>query len=294
MRYDRTSVSHWLAGSHPMEPVPALLCEVLTRQLGRPVAPEHAGLIWLADAPSGSGDRPAPADVLAFLGHADPHRPAPPYTLAGPLLSHPAAGDPGPPHLATGPVRGRLGKDQLLTVEHLSTAFRNAEESSGGQLVGTALTCLLGTVTADWLRVPAAPRVRRELLVSVARLSWLAGFTEFDAHSHGRAQVYYRTAWELADEAADPAMQATALRALSVQAFYLGHHDHARDLAEAAGRHAHELPARVAAYLMGQQAVAAAGAGEHRVASEHLARTRRLLDRAEPPLPGSSCYDWAA
>ncbi|MER5353392.1 hypothetical protein ABT093_24035 [Kitasatospora sp. NPDC002551] len=97
LRYDRTSVSHWLAGSLPMEPVPGLLCEVLSRWLGRPVAPEHAGLARPAAPVPEGGDRPAAADVLAFLGRAEPRRPVPPYTLTGLVPLHPMAGDAEPP-----------------------------------------------------------------------------------------------------------------------------------------------------------------------------------------------------
>src|SRR5437868_8378711 len=42
LTYDRTSVAHWLRGTRPRPPVPALISEVFTRRLGRIVAyPAH-------------------------------------------------------------------------------------------------------------------------------------------------------------------------------------------------------------------------------------------------------------
>ncbi|MQS09574.1 hypothetical protein FNX48_021080, partial [Streptomyces sp. IF17] len=43
LRYDRTAVAHWLAGTLPREPVPELAAEALSRRIGRPVTPEAAG-----------------------------------------------------------------------------------------------------------------------------------------------------------------------------------------------------------------------------------------------------------
>lgn len=43
LRYDRTSVAHWLAGTQPRHPAPHLAAEALSRRLGRAVTPEAAG-----------------------------------------------------------------------------------------------------------------------------------------------------------------------------------------------------------------------------------------------------------
>lgn len=67
----RSHVSHWVAGSRPSGRSPLILCEALSRRLGRLVTPAEVGL---ADA-----DRPAQplswdADTLAALadlGRAD-------------------------------------------------------------------------------------------------------------------------------------------------------------------------------------------------------------------------------
>ncbi|MFF3374034.1 hypothetical protein ACFYXF_13995 [Streptomyces sp. NPDC002680] len=43
LRYDRTSVSPWLAGTRPRPAVRLLIAEVLSRRLGRALAPEDCG-----------------------------------------------------------------------------------------------------------------------------------------------------------------------------------------------------------------------------------------------------------
>ncbi|NBE56085.1 hypothetical protein GUY60_32550, partial [Streptomyces sp. YC537] len=43
LRYDRTSVAHWLTGTQPRPPVPQLLAETLSRRLGRVATPAGAG-----------------------------------------------------------------------------------------------------------------------------------------------------------------------------------------------------------------------------------------------------------
>jgi hypothetical protein len=40
----RSHVSHWVAGSHPSGAAPMILCEALSRRVGRIIAPEEIGL----------------------------------------------------------------------------------------------------------------------------------------------------------------------------------------------------------------------------------------------------------
>ena len=304
LHYDRTSVAHWLAGSRPVDPGPVLLSEGLSRRLRRTVTPQDLHLAREAESrPPQDGSLPTAVDLLARLGTGASRRRGSVlvYTLTGPLPEFPDSARtsrgstrhvPGSEQGTT--VPGRLGTHHVRALEHLLTALDAQDAAMGGRLPGLALTGFLGTVAPVWLRAPAAPRVHGQLLVVIARLSYLAGFTCFDGQSHGRAQAYYRTAAELAAEAADPQAHAVALRGMSVQAYYLGHHHHAQDLADASARLSGGLPPREAAFIAGQQAVAAAGNGDGRGARAHLARTSRLLDRAATPPAGSSCYGWAA
>ncbi|MGH3907575.1 MAG: hypothetical protein ACRDTE_25870 [Pseudonocardiaceae bacterium] len=44
LSYDDSAVCHWLAGTLPRDRVRPVVCEVLSRRLGRPVTPASAGL----------------------------------------------------------------------------------------------------------------------------------------------------------------------------------------------------------------------------------------------------------
>ncbi|MFF7635299.1 tol-pal system YbgF family protein [Kitasatospora sp. NPDC008050] len=305
--YDRSAVSRWLAGTCPGPPVPALVCEVLSRALGRTVTPRDARLARAttrAARPAGDDARADVAGLLAQLGpgHDSRHGPAPVYSLTLSLPPEYSTTSDGPrdgvasirggaPD-ATG--RAQLGAHHVQAAEDLLTTLRASEESSGGQLVRPAVTGLLAVVAPGWLRASASPRIHRRLLTVTARLSLLAGYTCFDGGTHGTAQLYYRAAAELAVQAANPQGHASALRAMSMQAHCLGHHGHAQDLADAAAQHNATLPSREVASVLGRQAIAAAATGDRQQALAHLAEARRLIDHS--PLPDSRApqHHWAA
>ncbi|MFD3937236.1 hypothetical protein ACFWSF_21090 [Streptomyces sp. NPDC058611] len=68
--YDRTAVAHWLRGSTPRDPVPGLLCEILSGRLGRPVDPEDIGMGHTVP----TGPTTAAAELLAGVPGLQPHR----------------------------------------------------------------------------------------------------------------------------------------------------------------------------------------------------------------------------
>ncbi|MFE9426832.1 hypothetical protein ACFYNO_28150 [Kitasatospora sp. NPDC006697] len=315
-RYDRTSVAHWLNGSRPAEPVPRIVAEVLSRALGRRVTVPETGL-GVAQAAAegvpeqrsggiggaGSAGRtglagpaagfPGPSGLLALAG----------VERAPGLLVYSAVGDAilpfSVPAALTAPTARtgrpvRVGPAHLVAAEDFLRAVLAGESLLGPGHCRKALVGYLTTVLAGWLDAPAAPGVRRDLLCRAAELCYLAGFAYFDLRRQGAAQAWYRTAAQLAAEGADPHLHALVLRAASVQAYGLGHRRYAQDLADAAGARIGSLPPRQAAFVRGQQALAAAGRGDRATAFELLTRTEHLLDRAGPPTPGIGGYDWAA
>jgi tetratricopeptide (TPR) repeat protein len=134
--------------------------------------------------------------------------------------------------------------------------------------------------------------VRRELLTTASRLTYLCGFMHFDDDSHGAAQYYYLTNLRLTAEAGDATGYAVTLCALSNQARLLGHHRHAVDLATSAVRAAAGATgAQTSALLLGQLAVAHAAAGDRRDAIKHLSTAEHHLDRAQDaPEPIGGCH----
>ncbi|WP_405016104.1 hypothetical protein OHV05_02555 [Kitasatospora sp. NBC_00070] len=292
LRYDRTSVAHWLSGSKPGHPVPALVAEVLSRALRREITVEQTHLLRVPGPP------PAPGADQVFTTLARPTsgrgRPGPVYTVTGPGVApyaRPTAtwgAGAAPQHPPS------IGTEHVQAVKDLYTAFSTMEENLGGGRARPALAGFLGSSLTTWLHAPAPPRIRRALLRNASQLAYLAGFMCFDELNHGAAQAYYGAAARLAAEAADPAAHAVVLRALSVQAHYLGYRAHALDLARAAAGHLSALTVRQQSFVLGQYAVAAAGTGDRRAAFAHLERTRQLLESSDSGADGFGHYHWAA
>lgn len=294
--YDRTAVAHWLQGSRPAPPVPQLVAEVLSRALGRPVPVEQTGLGRDGAPPAPAAPDGPGAAALVTLARCEADPGALVYTLTHHQL--PESGESGEPAVDA-PGRSaepppRIGTAHLRAAQDLLRSALAGEQLAGAAFYRRTVAGFLATAMADWLRAAAPPGVRHELLCCASELSYLTGFAYFDAQRQGAAQGYYRAAASLAAQAADPRRHSLALRALSVQAHYLGHPRHARDLAEAAAAQLDRLPARQAAFVLGQQALGAAGCRDRTAAFALLTRAHRLLDRAGEPEPGIGGYHWAS
>ncbi|MFG2879008.1 hypothetical protein ACGFYU_29075 [Streptomyces sp. NPDC048337] len=292
LRYDRTSVSHWLAGTRPPAHVVALAAEALSRRTGRRVSPADTGLTRPAGvrARDRTGAEPRGAGGLA-PGEAE--------ALFGEIPVYSSAWRPGggpPPGTGDGPTStsGRIGAEHVAAAEAVLPVFRNADMMFGSGLARPALTRYLATTVAPWLRAASAPAVRHRLLGCTARLAYTAGFLCFDSNQQGVAQAYYRAALRLGQEAGDPRCWAPVLRAMSVQAHRLGHRKQAWELAEGAAREARRLPSLQAAFVTGQRAVAEAGCGDRRAAVAHLGEAERLLERSAGQQAAIGDYHHAA
>ncbi|WP_042382432.1 hypothetical protein [Streptacidiphilus melanogenes] len=298
LRYDRTSVAHWMAGTRPPAAVASVVAEALARRLGRPLRLADVGLA--ADLPPGGAatggvvreNVPPARSALLDLTELDAAQPrSRPYRLGAPApfcLAAPS-GTGAPRAAGAGRSAGGSGAAAAdrVTVAHVRAAqdmlrtFTTVDSAFGGGHSRAALTGFLRSSVAAWLAAPAAPKARRELLLVSSALACLAGSMCFDEQRHGVAQAYYQAATLLAAEADDAPGQAAALSALSVQAQELGHREHALGLAEAASAQRSRLPTWLAAAVTGQLAVAAAARGERRRALTVLQRSAELLGRSE-------------
>jgi hypothetical protein len=289
LRYDRTSIGHWLSGSCPPEHICEMVAESLSRHLLRRVTVNETALghRHTDDSP----DPPVPGRAedmvarLAQLAGTGPGRRDVVRTLAYTAVAAvPAFASlltssqiqPRTPGEAAG---SRAEPAQWQMAGLVLSAFADSDAMFGGGRARPALRAYLATDVAQWLRAPASSRDRHELLCSAGRLTYLAGYMCFDDNLNGAAQAYYRTAAHLFTEAGDSAGFATALRAMSIQAYFLGHHEHAWDLAESAVRHRSAVPSGQSAQLSAQLAVAAAGHGDRRAAFAHLSQAQALLSR---------------
>jgi len=277
LRYDRTSVAHWLSGSTPNPPVPELIAEAFARRLGRGIG---------ADGPGCGSDR-IPGhemDAVARLVELNPGRRR---LLRGGVYSLAALAVPGWAQAAAtvpppGRARevGRIGRGEADAARAMTRVFSDADAAFGGGRAVGALSAYLAHDIAPKLRAAAGPAVRQAMFAAAAELAYLCAYMHFDSEKHAAAQRYYTVALQIATENHDPAGYATILRALSVQAHHLGHHRQALNLAETALDAAPgSLPPGTAAFLSGQAAVAAAAGGDRRAALAHLRRAEALMER---------------
>jgi hypothetical protein len=290
LRYGRSSVAHWLSGMCPRWPVPEFVAEAFSRKLCRPVPVDVTGLVRSADSENGPSLDPwwemdvvsrllAPREVgaggsvpLAGCGYRLGDLTVPSWAeLAGMRTGRSWAAK-SVEKVERWHVRSAAGMVEM---------FSDADLAFGGGHTRLALAGYLAATIAPWLRTAASAVVRRELLVTASRLTYLCGFMHFDDDLHGAAQHYYLTNLRLVAEAGDATGYAVTLCALSSQARLLGHHRQAVDLAEVAVHAASSTTgAQTSALLLGQLAVAHAAAGDRREAIRHLSTAERHLDRA--------------
>ncbi|MFD3957757.1 MULTISPECIES: tetratricopeptide repeat protein [Streptomyces] len=312
--YDRTAVAHWLAGSRPRRPAPALVAEALSRRLGRPVREEDAGLGPRSGAAQDERDAVESLDEALRTTGRRRVALAGAYSLAaltipyGPLTRPygpqtrpygPQAGASGSPAEAYGPPlvpnpppdlttyttppslpAGRVDMAHVASAQELLALFSRGDAVLGAGPVYEPLRQYLAATVLPWLKHDMKPAVRRELLTVASRLTYLCAFTHFDMNRHAAAQRLYLTSAELAGEAGDRIGRGLALRGLSVQAHALGHFTEAHRLAEQAASTAlRHVPSRQQAFFHGQLAVTLAGRGDAGHA-RHLSLADRCLERS--------------
>jgi tetratricopeptide (TPR) repeat protein len=278
LHYDRTAVSHWLSGSCPRPSVRAIIAEALSRRLRRPVLVSDTGLgdTCGVPLPSVGGVTGVVAVLQLAKADLDPTKRTVlrtlPYCLDRTVLSGPS--DPQPAGTSPAHVNGV----HLDAIRTMTTAFAAADALFGGGHARSALTAYLATDVVPWLQAHAARDMGRQLLSAIATLTHLNGFMCFDNLHHGLAQRYYQVAQRLALEADDPTTHATVLRVMSMQAGFLGYHQHAISLAECAVTQAGTATApAVRAAVLAQTAVAHAAASHRHEALSYLRAAEKCI-----------------
>lgn len=199
--------------------------------------------------------------------------------LTAGLYSPAAATLPSAPEQAasrTGPAR-RAGLSDVARIREMGDRFQEMDDLYGGGHGRATVAAYLVQEAAPLLRGTAG-KARPALFTAAAEMACLLAWMSADDARPGLAQRYCIQAIRLADEAGSPAMRATALRSLSVQAIELGHHQQGHALADAASTSARGAGPRRRAWITGMQAESSAAHGQDR----H--RARRLLAQAEADL----------
>ncbi|MFB7598094.1 tol-pal system YbgF family protein [Streptomyces sp. NPDC056160] len=298
LRYDRTAVAHWLAGSRPRGPVPELVAEVLTRRTGRAVSLAETGLAKDANEDTGddvaNGRQADPLRSLVALARIDAD-PARRSTLLRSVFRELALPDGGT--VPTGQDAGRSGRRAGITdadaerVRFMLDQFAANWSRFGGGHARALPASYLGDDIGRLLVRPAKPAARRDLLSATAQLAYLLGEMAADAGHPGLAQRYYYAALRTAAEHGDHRIRAITLRALSVQAVRMGALRYAVDLADTAVTTAGTAASDdLQAFVLAQRAQVRALSGERHEAYRDLGMADRILERAES-CPGLfTCY----
>lgn len=288
LHYDRTAVSHWLAGSRPRRPVPEFVAETLARRLGRSISLADTGLADTSTDGELPSERPCGIQTLHDLVMADldPARRTKlrelPYRAAWAVA--PEWHDDSDAASLTVATQGET--PTLTVISTVTSAFATADRMLGGGHARSAVVAYLDTAVAALLRQDAAGRDNRAHLAAAAVLTQLIGFMCFDNLHHNLAQRYYRTALQLAQEAGDVVRHGVILHDMSVQALFLGHYRCAAQLAELAVERASALtPPSTRVTLLGQAAVCQAALSQRGQAFKHLTDAEKYMKLADGPQP---------
>lgn len=214
LRYSRTSVAHWLAGSRPRSPVPELAAAAFSRRTGRLVTAWDTGL---TPAPHHSGPPllavpPGKVNAMRYLTglcreDLDPVRRArlarTPYRLTTqPSWSPDIIPESGP---VPGQEQARYGRTATVAdaraLRETAQTFAALAERHGGAPIRLPLAVYLADYAIRLLAAPARETVHRELLTATAQLTHLLARMTTDTGHPGLVQQHYTAALHLSREA---------------------------------------------------------------------------------------------
>ncbi|TGG76459.1 tetratricopeptide repeat protein, partial [Streptomyces albus] len=168
------------------------------------------------------------------------------------------------------------------------------DDQFGGRTARPLAATFLVNTVAPFLRTDGPEDVRKAMMSAASDLCYLTGYMAVDEGLHGLAQRYYLKALELAGAAEDHLTYCTTLRGMSVQAVDLGQGPMAMRLADAAAASSPQAGPRMRAFLVGQQAHAAAQIGDRRSARMYLQEAEVAMDKAESRGKVFGSYDPAS
>jgi hypothetical protein len=295
--YDHASVRRWIRdGTIPRGRSPELICEVLSRRLGRTVL--------LADIGMDRAGGQAPVDSLlsktvdhaAALWRSD-YKQATALRTAQ-LVRGPAAiapvfeweNPPDDPDVAR-PGSRRVDAAQIRSLRAARTRYERMYREAGGIPVRPRVVAFLNGHAAPLLKSGYDDATGRQLHRAVGGLTALAGICAYDADLQGVAQRYFFHALRMAKASGDRGFGGYVVALLANQALYLGLHRQVIQYAETAlrGAHRHLSPALVTD-LSTLQAKAYARMGDKAGCHDSMRRSEEMAGRIrlseEPPETG--------
>ncbi|WP_031170750.1 hypothetical protein [Streptomyces durhamensis] len=295
LHYDKTTVSHWLAGSTPKPEGRPAVVEALSRLLGRPVTCAEVG--W----ETGPGE---PQDTVAEVidlsrADMDPSRRG---VLKGGMyvaaLAVPRFKDVA--DRATHVENDRAGRtvhigaSDVETVRTMTDKIADILDQVGAGHARPMAAAFLANSVGTYLRASGTEQVQQDMMAAAADLVYLTGWMAMYENRQGLGQQYYRRALDLAGEAGDHVTYCRTLRGMSLQATHLGYGKQGLELADSAAEAAPSAGPRLVAFLRGQQAAAAAMTGDRSTALARLRETETALSQADNRRDAVGGYDQAA
>jgi hypothetical protein len=276
-------------GVRPREPLPEVVCVVLSEALGEPVPaqrlwPDRAGVppSW---TPADDGlrlpwDSAGTVRVFGLLrsGVVDRRRF---LAVSGLSVLGPAQAwaDIEPQALAAAAAGDRVTPALVDLVESHIRDLRRLDDGQGGTFALRKTAGELAFVAELLDAGSYGTAIGRRLLAALAELAQLAGFMCFDGSDDARAQRYYLTALRAAHAADDRPLGAHVLGSMAFQATWRHRPQEALGLLDSATRGARgRCTPRVRALLAGYEARAYAVAGDRRACEQALTRADRFPD----------------
>lgn len=292
LHYDKTSVSHWLAGSVPKPEARPAVAEALSRLLGRPVTCAEIG--W--ETPP--AEEPGVVAGVIDLSRADmdpSRRGALKTGMYAAALAVPRFEDVAGRMEATQAGRTvHIGTSDVETVRTMTDKVADILDQVGAGHARPMAAAFLANTVGTYLRASGTDRVQRAMRAAAADLVYLTGWMAMYENQQGLGQKYYLKALQLAGAAEDHVTYCRTLRGMSLQASHLGHGKKALDLANSAAEAAPSAGPRLVAFLRGQQAAAAAMTGDRHTALIRLRETETALSQADNRRDAVGGYDQAA
>ncbi|MCZ9346255.1 Tat pathway signal protein [Streptomyces sp. TRM76130] len=276
---DATRIRRWMDGEKPRSPVPALLAEVLSDEVGQPLTPGDLGLTAVGPVLD-SIQLPllteAAAQALAgwtrmdlFLNRRDTLK----LALGAPLILAAERMLGGTARALNSSPSG-FDADTVTALEEVTAFFTKADASKGGGLYRSAIVAQLAEV-ARRIENGVPPSLKKRVFSATADLAALAGWVSHDSGRYPTAQRYWSYGVYAAGEAGQRDRGVEIVTRMSHQMIYLGHSADALGLLSIAARKA-TLPA-TKALVASQTGRVHAALGDERAADQHLGAADELL-----------------
>jgi len=222
LSYDHASVIRWIRDHQvPRDPVPQIICNLLSDQLGIPVTLADIGM----DKPRGPHQQTAArliADATA-LWTGETRGRLPQTLLTGAHACAPVWDWASPPHSMALMRDGRRRVDvtDIADLRQLRTHYQQMYRRVGGEPVRPLLARALTTTVAPLLRAAYDNDIGRQLFRAAGGLAALAGIFAYDTDLQPLGQRHLVTALRLAKAAGDRSFGAYVVALLANLALFL-------------------------------------------------------------------------